>query len=182
LESTLQNPFSHRQRATKEPVPAVLVKVKLADLAGNAVAFKPVAFSVKTFFGTLSLGSRPTGADGIAKLKITDRRFGTYTVQASFAGDEQAGPSSGSAEVSSRPRPEPSLPGEGVLITPYPTFAISLPFALFFGTMWIIFAYVAYTVWRVRRAGTARVMNDLHESFPTVSGQPQPLGARSHGH
>lgn len=154
LESTLQNPFTHRQHAAKEPVPPVLIKAKLADVAGNPVAFKPVAFSVKTFFGTLSLGSRPTGADGIAKLKITDRRFGTYTLQASFVGDDQAAASTASAEITNTPRPEPALPGEGVLITPYPTFGISFPFALFFGTMWVVFGYVSYTVWRVRRAGS----------------------------
>lgn len=181
LESTLQNPFSHRQRPPKEKVPAVLIKAKLTDATGNPVAFKPVAFSVKTFFGTLSFGSRPTGADGIANLKITDRRYGTYTVQASFAGDEQGAPSTGSSEVANTPRPEPALPGEGVLITPYPTFAISFPFALFFGTMWIVFTYVAYTVWRVRRAGSGGLRNDVHASYIRTSDSAQTLGANSNG-
>jgi len=177
LESTLQNPFSHRPHASKEPIPAVLVKAKLADAAGIPVAFKPVAFSVKTFFGTLSLGSRPTGADGIAKLKITDRRYGAYTVQASFAGDERAAAATASVEVTSAPRPEPALPGEGVLITPYPTFAISFPFALFFGTMWLVFTYVAYTVWSVRRAGG--LPNDSRSSCSAVSCPSQALPPRS---
>jgi molybdopterin-containing oxidoreductase family membrane subunit len=89
LESTLENPFARRSRAAEQLVPAVIVKAKLTDAAGNPGAFKPVAFSVKTFFGTLSFGSRPTGADGIARLKITDRRSGEYPVQATFAGDDQ---------------------------------------------------------------------------------------------
>jgi hypothetical protein len=153
LESTLENPFAHRLRASEQPIPAVVIKARLVDAKGNPVAFKPVAFSVKTFFGVLSLGSRPTGADGIAKLKVTDRRFGTYTVQASFAGDEQNAASTLMAEVNNTPRPAPALPEQGMLITPYPTFGISFPFLLFFGTMWAVFAYVAWTLWRLRRAG-----------------------------
>jgi molybdopterin-containing oxidoreductase family membrane subunit len=151
LESTLENPFAHRLLASEQPIPAVVIKAKLADAKGNPVAFKPVAFSVKTYFGVLSLGSRPTGADGVAKLKVTDRRFGTYSVQASFAGDEQAAASTSIAEVNNTPRPAPALPEQGMLITPYPTFGISFPFILFFGTMWAVFAYVVWTLWRVRK-------------------------------
>src|SRR5262249_48075159 len=99
---------------------------------------------------------------GVAKMKVTDRRFGTYTVQASFAGDEQAAASAVSAEVNNTPRPPRSLPQEGVLITPYPTFGISFPFILFFGTMWIVFIYVAYTVWRIRRIGHVSGANCGH--------------------
>jgi molybdopterin-containing oxidoreductase family membrane subunit len=180
LESTLQNPFSRRAREVKKPIPAVVIKAKLADLAGNPVAFKPVAFSVKTFFGTLSLGSRPTGADGIAKLKITDRRLGKYSVQASFAGDEQAAASVVSAEIINGERPAPALPGEGVLITPYPTVAISFPFALFFGIMWVVFTYVAYTVWRVRRAGHA-LTDDVRSPYLGAPDEQLPWEAEPDG-
>jgi hypothetical protein len=40
-----------------------------------------------------------------------------------------------------------------MLITPYPTFWISFPFTLFFGTMWVIFVYVAWLIWRMRETG-----------------------------
>jgi molybdopterin-containing oxidoreductase family membrane subunit len=168
LESTLENPFAHRQQASQARFPAVVIKAKLLDAGGNPVGFKPVAFSVKTFFGTLSLGSRPTGADGVAKLKVTDRRYGTYTVHATFAGDEQAAGTSTSAEINGPPRPEPSLPEQGVLIAPYPTWGISLPFLVFFGTMWIIFAYVAYTLWRVRRLGSPGPADEDHIASPKM--------------
>ena len=156
LESTLENPFIHRQRETEQPIPAVLIKAKLSDVSGNPVAFKPVGFFVKTFFGTISMGSRPTGADGIAKMKVADRRFGTYTVQASFAGDDETSASTTSAEITNTPRPAPALPPQGMLITPYPTLGISAPFAFFFGTMWGIFAFVGYILWRIRGLGIAQ--------------------------
>jgi len=90
-------------------------------------------------------------------MKITDRRFGTYTVLASFAGDESAAGASNSFEVTAAPRAAPSLPEQAMLITPYPTFWITLPFVLFFGAMWAVFAYVAFLAWRVRRLGIVRV-------------------------
>jgi molybdopterin-containing oxidoreductase family membrane subunit len=150
---TLENPFASRHSREEAPIPAVLVSAKLTDALGAPLAFKPVSFSVRTYFGTLSLGNRPTGADGVAKMKITDRRFGTYTVSASFAGDESAAGASNSLEVTAAPRAAPGLPEQGMLITPYPTFWITLPFALFFGSMWVVFAYVAILVSRARKLG-----------------------------
>src|SRR5215475_8386575 len=87
---TLENPFANRHSREETPIPAVLVLAKLTDSAGAPLQFKPVSFSVRTYFGTLSLGNRPTGADGVAKMKITDRRFGPYTVLASVACDDIA--------------------------------------------------------------------------------------------
>jgi len=152
-QSTLENPFASRRSHEEAPVPGVLVLAKLSDSLGAPLSFKPVLFSVRTYFGTLSLGTRPTGADGVAKMKISDRRFGPYTVQASFAGDEGAAGITNSLEVTAAPRAAPSLPEQGMLITPNPTFWITLPFAVFFGSMWAIFVYVALLIRRVRRLG-----------------------------
>jgi len=154
---TLENPFANRRTREEVLIPAVLVLAKLTDSSGAPLAFKPVSFSVRTYFGTLSLGNRATGPDGVARMRITDRRFGAYTVSASFAGDESATGASNSFEVTAAPRAAPSLPEEGMLITPYPTLWITLPFALFFGAMWVVFAYVAFVVWRVRRLGIVRL-------------------------
>lgn len=51
--------------------------------------------------------------------------------------------------------PPPSLPPEGVLISPYPTPAIAIPFLVFYGTMWVVFIYTfGYLIlWQMRRAG-----------------------------
>jgi hypothetical protein len=155
LESTLENPFAHRKAVSQPPIPAVVIKARLSDSASNPIAFKPVAFSVKTFFGTLPLGSRPTGADGVAKIKVSDRRFGTYTIQASFAGDDENAASTTLTGITNTPRPAPALPPQGMLITPYPTLGISAPFVFFFGMMWGVFAYVSYILWRVQRLGRA---------------------------
>jgi hypothetical protein len=153
--STLENPFARRHSREEAPIPAVLVSAKLTDSSGAPLAFKPVSFGVRTYFGTLSLGNRPTGADGVAKMKITDRRFGAYTVSATFAGDDSAAGTANSLEVTAAPRAAPALPEQGMLITPYPTFWITLPFALFFGSMWAVFLYVALLVGRARQLGIA---------------------------
>lgn len=153
-QSTLENPFANRRSREEVPIPAVLVLAKLTDSSGAPLPFKPVAFSVRTYFGSLSLGNRATGADGVAKMKITDRRLGPYTVQASFSGDESAAGASNSLEAVAASRPAPSLPEQGMLITPYPTFWITLPFALFFGAMWAVFVYVGLVVWRAKKLGS----------------------------
>ena len=153
VQSTIENPFAKRYQAAVPDVPAVLASAKLKDSTGAPLAFKPITFSVKTYFGNLVLGVRPTGADGIARLKIADRHFGAYKLTANFAGDDQLEPSSGTADVIASTRPDPSLPQEGMLIDPYPTFWITTPFLLFFGTMWAVFTYVLNVVWRVRKLG-----------------------------
>ena len=151
---TLENPFSSRSPHGLEaqPIPMIIVSATLRDAAGSAIAFKPVSFSVKTAFGSLSLGSRPTNQNGVATMKVTDRRFGVYTVQAKFAGDDDLTPSDAMIEVKAAERPQPALPEVGMLITPYPTFWITVPFVLFFGAVWLVFGNVGYLVfWRIRR-------------------------------
>src|SRR5262249_30767058 len=159
VESTMENPFAKRYQAAMPAVPIVLLSARLQDAEGTALAFKPVTFSATTYFGNLVLGVRPTGADGVAHLKITDKRMGSYTIKAEFAGDEQLAPSAGSADVMASPRPEPSLPQEGMLIDPYPTFWITMPFVLFFGTMWGVFAYVLSALRKLRRLGITTAAN-----------------------
>ena len=161
VENTIENPFAKRYQAAVPAVPTVLVSAKLQDAERAPLAFKPVTFSGKTYFGNLLLGVRPTGADGVAHLKISDKHMGPYTVTAEFSGDQQLAPSSGSADVIASPRPEPSLPQEGMLIDPYPTFWITMPFVLFFGTMWGVFAYVFYALRRLRKLGIAPPGNSM---------------------
>ena len=154
---TLENPFSARplRGIDAQPVPTIVVRATLRDTSGAALSFKPLSFSVKTAFGSLPLGSRPTNQDGIATMKITDRRFGAYIVQAKFAGDEDVAPSETTIEVKAIERPQPALPEVGMLITPYPTFWITVPFVLLFGAVWLVFFNVGYLVlWRMRRSPT----------------------------
>ncbi len=151
---TLENPFASRpvRGVDAQPVPAILVSATLRDASGAAIPFKPLSFSVKTAFGSLLLGNRPTNQNGVATMKITDRRFGAYTVQAKFAGDEDFTASETTIEVKAVERPQPALPEVGMLITPYPTFWITVPFVLLFGAVWLVFGNVAYLVfWRMRR-------------------------------
>ena len=145
----------HHLRAPAEPGLVITVVARLTGVDGTPGAFKPITFSAKTSFGVVQFGSRPTDAAGIARLILTDRRHGAYQVRAVYAGDEEFAAASGETTVTGPPRPEPGLPKEGMLISPTATVWISLPFLLFFGAMWVVFAYsFGYLVlWQMRRAG-----------------------------
>jgi Ni/Fe-hydrogenase subunit HybB-like protein len=136
-----------------KPSPAVAVTATLRDASGAPISFKPVEFSAKTGLGTLAFGSRPTLADGKAHLVIKDQRYGTYPVQVVFRGDEEYAPATFDVAVDFGARPAPSLPRAGVLITPYATPYIAVPFLLFYGTMWVAFIYAfGYLIWwKMRR-------------------------------
>jgi Ni/Fe-hydrogenase subunit HybB-like protein len=137
-----------------KPLPAVAVIANLHDASGSPISFKPLEFSAKMGLGTLALGSRPTLADGKAQLIIKDQRYGTYPVQVVFRGDEEYAPATFDLTVDFGARPAPSLPKTGVLITPYATPPIALPFLLFYGTMWaaFIYAFGYLIVWKMRRS------------------------------
>lgn len=146
----------HHLRAPAERAPGFTITAQLAGTDGTPAAFKPIAFSAKTSFGVVQFGSRPTDATGIARLTIADRRFGSYTVRAMYAGDEEFATASHETFVNGPARPAPALPREGMLISPTATLWISLPFLFFFGAMWLVFAYsFGYLVlWRMRRSAS----------------------------
>ena len=153
----------HHLRAPAEPALALTVTAQLLAVDGTPAAFKPIAFSAKTTFGVIQFGSRATDASGIARLTITDRRFGAFPVRAVYAGDEEFAAVSHEMIVTGPPRPEPALPREGMLISPTATAWISLPFLFFFGGMWLVFSYsFGYLVmWRMRRS--VRVTDSTRE-------------------
>ena len=147
----------HHLREPAESAPPVTMVARLTAADGEPATFKPIRFSAKTAFGVVQYGSRPTDATGVARVTITDRRFGPYVVRAVYAGDEALAAAEAETTVTGAPRPEPSLPKEGMLISPTATVWISLPFLLVFGAMWVAFAYsFGYLVlWRMRREGRA---------------------------
>ena len=132
----------------------IAVKAALRDSQGLPVTYQPVAFSLRTSFGTLAYGSRPTNEMGLAQLIIRDHRYGKYPVQIFYDGDDAHQAVRSEVLVDFGPRPAPALPKEGVLIAPYPTAAVGLPFLFFYGTMWVVFAYAfGYLIlWRMRIA------------------------------
>ena len=136
-----------------KPSSPVAVTATLRDSSGAPISFKPVEFSTKTLLGTLAFGSRPTLADGKAQLIIKDHRYGTYPVQIVFRGDEEYAPATFDVNVDFGARSAPSLPRVGVLITPYATPYIAVPFLLFYGAMWVAFIYAfGYLIlWKMRR-------------------------------
>lgn len=163
------------------PLPIAVVAV-LRDSAGAPITFKPLEFTAKTAFGILTFGSRPTMADGKAQLVIQDRRYGSYPVHVNFAGDAEYAATSFDIKVDFGSRPSTALPQPGMLITPYATPAIITPFLLFYGTMWVVFAYVfGYLIfWKMRKVAmgaTASAQNQaplftaVHQS---ISSNVQP--------
>ena len=120
----------------------------------NPTAVQAVSFSLKNSFGILRYGSRPTDEHGKAQLIIRERLYGQYPMQVAYQGEDAHAPSRAEILVDFGSRPAPALPAEGILISPYPTAAMGLPFLVFYGIMWVVFAYAfGYLVlWRMRRA------------------------------
>lgn len=138
----------------EEPVPTIAVAAMLRDAEGQPLSSQAVEFSLKTSLGVLKFGNRPTDQEGKAQLLIRERRYGRYPVAVAYGGGKGHAASRGEILVDFGPRPAASLPREGVLITPYPTAGIGVPFLFFYGIMWVVFSYVFgyLVVWRMRRA------------------------------
>lgn len=147
-------PFGSKRLEEEKRFPTIAVTATLLDHKAHPLAFQAVSFALKTSFGTLALGSRPTDDAGKAQLLIRDRRYGTYPVQVAFAGDADYEAARAEIRLDFGARPAPALPRHGVLITPYATPAIGLPFLVFYGTIWLVFLYAfGYLIlWRMRRA------------------------------
>ena len=85
---------------------------------------------------------------------LRDRRCGTYPLQVVYPGDTANSISYAEGSVDFGSCPPPALPAAGVLITPYWTASIALPFVLFYGIMWgtFIYAFGYLAFWRMRRS------------------------------
>ena len=133
----------------------IAVTATLRDATGSPVAFQPVEFTLKTLLGNLSYGTRPTMSTGQVKIVLRDRRRGVYPLHVEFKGDDSHAPAEAILNVNFGERPKPALPKLAVLVTPYATPQIAMPFILFYGTMWIAFVYTfGYLVlWKMRASG-----------------------------
>lgn len=142
------------KRSNESPRPVLTITATLADTTGKPIADVPVRFEMKMLFGTLKLGLFPTDEKGKAALVLRDKRFGVYRVRTIFGGNDIYEPNEVDAEVDFGPRTEPSLPQEGILIAPYPTFFIAFPFLLFYGSCWLVFLYAFgwLVLWKMRRS------------------------------
>jgi Ni/Fe-hydrogenase subunit HybB-like protein len=134
-----------------KPAPSMAITATLLDSKGQPLAYQVVGLTLKTTFGKLDFGSRPTNAEGKAKFTIQDRRFGKYAVDGTYDGGDKFAAAHAVATVDFGPRPEPGLPAEGVLIAPYATPWIGIPFLMFFGMIWSVFLYVGIYLlfWRL---------------------------------
>ncbi len=145
--------FGPKSSKEQKATPVIAVTATLRDDKGLPVSFQPVSFSLKTSFGLLQYGSRPTNEEGKAQLAVRERRYGKYPIQVAYEGGDDFGATRSEVLVDFGPRPAPALPKEGVLITPYATAGIGLPFVVFYGLMWVVFFYAfGYLIaWRMRR-------------------------------
>ncbi len=142
-------PAETSDRAQELP-PTTIVTATLLDDKGQPLPYQVVGLSLKTSFGKLNYGNRPTNGEGKAQFSMQDRRYGQYQVEGAYDGGDKFAAAHASVTVDFGARPAASLPSEGVLITPYPTVAIALPFLFFYGLMWVIFFYVGYQmIWRL---------------------------------
>jgi len=154
----------------EKPVPTFTLTARLSDPHGRPVWFQAVEFSLRTSLGLLKFGNRPTNQEGEAQLVIHERRYGRYPVEVTYAGDETHATSHGETLVDFGPRPAPSLPKQGVLISPYPTAGIGIPFLFFYGMMWLVYFYAfGYLVlWRMRKPSRRRDNLDIVQPGSTA--------------
>jgi Ni/Fe-hydrogenase subunit HybB-like protein len=145
--------YESKRDEDERPASTTSVKATLKDAKGAPVAFQPVSFSLQTSFGFVQYGSRPTNEQGKAELIIHDRRFGRYPVLVAYGGNDAFADAHAQILVDFGFRPAPALPRAGVLIAPYATPAIGLPFVIFYGIMWVVYCYAfGYLIlWRMRR-------------------------------
>ena len=144
------------------PRPFMEITVTLVDSKGQPLGYQVVGLTQKTSFGKLDFGSRPTNAEGKAKFVIQDKRYGQYQVDSNYEGGDKFAAAHAQAMVDFGIRPEPSLPAEGVLITPYATAWIGVPFLMFFGLIWSVFFYIGiyllfWLVPQLRNAQTSQL-------------------------
>jgi hypothetical protein len=147
--------YGSKSGEDEKPATRTAVKAILRDAKGSPVAFQPVSFSLQTSFGSVQYGNRPTNEQGKAELIVSDQRFGEYPVVVAYGGSDAFANTRAQILVDFGSRPIPALPRAGILIAPYATPAIGLPFVLFYGTMWVIFFYAfGYLIlWRLRHPG-----------------------------
>ncbi|MBI1939972.1 MAG: hypothetical protein HYS33_00535, partial [Acidobacteria bacterium] len=152
----LFGPLNYQAKPPGEdkPIPTIAVNATLRDHKGRPMAFQAVEFALKTSLGTIKFGNRPTDQAGQAKVLIRERRYGQYPVTVAYSGDDLHAVSRGETLVDFGPRPAPALPAEGVLIAPYATPAIGIPFLVFYGIMWVVYvcAFGYLVLWRMRRS------------------------------
>jgi molybdopterin-containing oxidoreductase family membrane subunit len=131
--------------------PSMEVTATLLDSKGQPLAYQVAGLSLKTSFGKLDFGSRPTNGEGKAKFLIQDKRYGQYQVDSNYDGGDKFAAAHAQAMVDFGVRPAPSLPAQGVLITPYATAWIGIPFLMFFGLIWSVFLYIGIYLlfWRL---------------------------------
>ncbi|MBZ5528094.1 MAG: polysulfide reductase NrfD [Acidobacteriia bacterium] len=146
--------FGSKNAENETPPSVISLKATLKDASGAPVAMQPVSFSLRTSFGLVQYGSRPTNEEGKAELIVRDHRYGKYPLLVAYGGDDSFGGARAEIPVDFGARPAPALPTAGVLIAPYATAAIGLPFVMFYGFMWLVFIYAfGYLIlWRMRRS------------------------------
>jgi|GEM_PF-145753 molybdopterin-containing oxidoreductase family membrane subunit len=160
-----------------EAGPAMQVTATLRDSKGQSLGYQVISLSLKTSFGTLDFGSRPTDEQGKAQFLIKDKRYGQYPVEAVYDGGADFAAAKAAASVNFGARPAPSLPSEGVLIGPNSAAVIAIPFLSFFGFAWFVFLFVGVYVlfWRLpqirnrrsKRSSLSQIKQRSH--FPAAS-------------
>lgn len=158
--------------------PAMQITANLRDSKGQPLAYQVLSLSLKTSFGILDFGSRPTDEDGHATFLVKDKRYGQYPIECTYEGGTDFAAAKATASVDFGPRPEPSLPAEGVLIGPKSAAVIAIPVLGFFGFSWFVFLFVGVYIlfWRlpqIRKRGLKKMSLSqvkLRSSFSSATG------------
>ena len=76
-------PVESKDRTQGLP-PTFVITATLLGAKGQPLAYQVIGLSLKTSFGKLDYGSRPTNSEGKAQFSLQDRRFGQYPVEGAY--------------------------------------------------------------------------------------------------
>ena len=149
------------------PTGEIVLTVLLQEYTGSPIANASIVFTRATAWGVVEVATAKTGANGIAKLTISEIPSNTRAVTAVFKGDKKYDAATRRIELDARTQvasssdvdtsyvqlsiAEPLLPPDGNLITPNPPLLPTVLLALIVGCVWTTYGYVLYQAYRIRK-------------------------------
>ncbi|MCL5047159.1 MAG: hypothetical protein M1598_10370 [Actinobacteria bacterium] len=128
----------------------VTATATLTDTGGKPIPGMMVTLVRRTAFGQLDLGSLKTDKNGTVKAEVPAAPGQEISVTTRFTGNKMWKSAEAAGQVSIPPKPADIRPGG--LTTPYPNPWFVALLGIVVGGIWSTYAWVFYTLGRIRRA------------------------------
>ena len=128
----------------------VTATATLTDTGGKPIPGMMVTLVRRTAFGQLDLGSLKTDKNGTVKADVPAAPGQEISVTTRFTGNKMWKSAEAAGQVSVPPKPTDIRPGG--LTTPYPNPWFVALLGIVVGGVWSTYAWVFYTLGRIRRA------------------------------